>query len=547
MSVTNPRTGRQIKLDGEVFYSILYNPTFQDALLANLLDEQIDTHPYLAAIAANQSRLRFKPFTGSRAATEALFEPTYPSFEPAYPSFAASLSTQPMSPKTYPSSVRAHPIPSRDAQPQRVLPVSPRDTQPQRASALADRRSPQRVVSPGASALADVRSPQRAVSAVGGNGAAITLKEQIRDAARSNKIVLVTSTAEELNAVWYRDIEKLPNSQVTILCQKTLDPASIAVPYDHIIQGTYKNLPNTDYRTIWVIGMSMIAAFASQILKDLAEMLPLLRRITLNYVFTAQLWGHGRPLNLEEFLQLISDMGMASIPFHYLMAGEETTLLLLKHPEVIRLTPAGLHAHRKKVLVVCSGPMGDFARQLREIGLATQMYADDGGVYPPAWIDSQTRWMDLIKPFVSKQSGVYLCPADLQRIAVTWDTNIFLSYGMNVFNFAGAETCFWYGVKAKRVTQPSGTIIFADCTPGIILLRRRRHVHQSGGVCGLSASETEFCGRLLRQSCRIQNPLHQGGMGGFKIAAVSKTMTITHRLKSIKPLKTPRICKTPKQ
>ena len=184
---------------------------------------------------------------------------------------------------------------------------------------------------------------------------------------------------------------------------------------------------------------------------------------------------------------------------------------------------------------------------LREIGLATQMYADDGGVYPPAWIDSQTRWMDLIKPFVSKQSGVYLCPADLQRIAVTWDTNIFLSYGMNVFNFAGAETCFWYGVKAKRVTQPSGTIIFADCTPGIILLRRRQHVHQSGGVCGLSASETEFCGRLLRQPCRIQNPLHQGGVGGFKIAAVSKTMTITHRLKSIKPLKTPRICKTPKQ
>jgi prepilin-type N-terminal cleavage/methylation domain-containing protein len=104
---------------------------------------------------------------------------------------------------------------------------------------------------------------------------------------------------------------------------------------------------------------------------------------------------------------------------------------------------------------------------LREIGLATQMYADDGGVYPPAWIDSQTRWMDLIKPFVSKQSGVYLCPADLQRIVVTWDTNIFLSYGMNVFNFAGAETCFWYGVKAKRVTQPSGTIIFADCTPGL--------------------------------------------------------------------------------
>ncbi len=103
---------------------------------------------------------------------------------------------------------------------------------------------------------------------------------------------------------------------------------------------------------------------------------------------------------------------------------------------------------------------------LRQIELATQMYANDYGTYPPAWIDSQTRWMDLVKPFVSKQSGVYLCPADLKRIPVTWDTNIFLSYGMNSFNFGGIDSCFWYGVKASRIQFPSGTIIFADCTPG---------------------------------------------------------------------------------
>jgi prepilin-type N-terminal cleavage/methylation domain-containing protein len=104
---------------------------------------------------------------------------------------------------------------------------------------------------------------------------------------------------------------------------------------------------------------------------------------------------------------------------------------------------------------------------LREIELATRMYVDDTGTYPPAWIDSETRWMDLVRPYISTQSRVSLCPADLQQIAVTWDTNIFLSYGMNVFNFAGAETCFWYGVKASFVTQPSDTIIFADCTPGL--------------------------------------------------------------------------------
>jgi prepilin-type N-terminal cleavage/methylation domain-containing protein len=103
---------------------------------------------------------------------------------------------------------------------------------------------------------------------------------------------------------------------------------------------------------------------------------------------------------------------------------------------------------------------------LRQIGLASQMYADETKSYPPAWIDSTTRWMDLLKPFVGKTSGVYLCPADLKRIPVTWDTNIFLSYGINTFNFSGNAFCFWYGVKATNVRHPSGTIVFADCTPG---------------------------------------------------------------------------------
>lgn len=103
---------------------------------------------------------------------------------------------------------------------------------------------------------------------------------------------------------------------------------------------------------------------------------------------------------------------------------------------------------------------------LRQIGLATQMYADETKSYPPAWIDSTTRWMDLLKPFVGKTSGVYLCPSDLKKIPVTWDTNIFLSYGINTFNFAGNAFCFWYGVKATNVRHPSGTIVFADCTPG---------------------------------------------------------------------------------
>ena len=103
---------------------------------------------------------------------------------------------------------------------------------------------------------------------------------------------------------------------------------------------------------------------------------------------------------------------------------------------------------------------------LRQIGLATQMYADETDSYPAAWVDSTTRWMDLIQPFLDKKSGVYLCPADPKKIAVTWDPQIFLSYGINTFRFADQAHCFWYGVKAGAVARPSDTIIFADCTPG---------------------------------------------------------------------------------
>jgi prepilin-type N-terminal cleavage/methylation domain-containing protein/prepilin-type processing-associated H-X9-DG protein len=103
---------------------------------------------------------------------------------------------------------------------------------------------------------------------------------------------------------------------------------------------------------------------------------------------------------------------------------------------------------------------------LRNIGLGVQLYAQEYKSYPPAWISSTSRWMDLIKPYIAKSSGVYLCPEDPVRKAVTWDPTITLSYGINTFNFNGNATCFWYGVNWGAVKRPSQTILFADCTPG---------------------------------------------------------------------------------
>jgi len=103
---------------------------------------------------------------------------------------------------------------------------------------------------------------------------------------------------------------------------------------------------------------------------------------------------------------------------------------------------------------------------LRQIGIATQIYTDDTGSYPPAWVDGQTRWMDLLKPYLDKKADVYLCPADPKRIAVAWDPTIHMSYGINTFRFGDQAHCFWYPVRAAAVPRPSETILFADCTPG---------------------------------------------------------------------------------
>lgn len=118
---------------------------------------------------------------------------------------------------------------------------------------------------------------------------------------------------------------------------------------------------------------------------------------------------------------------------------------------------AGARAQGKK-----AGCLG----HLRQIGVAAQLYADDHDSYPPAWIDATRRWMDLVKPYIPKQSGVYLCPADTRRLAVAWDPEIHLSYGINTFRFGDQAHSFWYGVKPAAVARPSGTILFADCTPG---------------------------------------------------------------------------------
>jgi prepilin-type N-terminal cleavage/methylation domain-containing protein/prepilin-type processing-associated H-X9-DG protein len=137
------------------------------------------------------------------------------------------------------------------------------------------------------------------------------------------------------------------------------------------------------------------------------------------------------------------------------------------------------------LVVAISGARGLAQRtyclnNLRQIGLATQMFINARDSYPPAWgkdaNGNTRRWMDFLKPYLNKKCEVYRCPSDPEKIVCTWDPEITLSYGLNVFNFHNDQThCFWYtryengryvGVRESDILYPSRLILFADCTPG---------------------------------------------------------------------------------
>jgi prepilin-type processing-associated H-X9-DG protein len=103
---------------------------------------------------------------------------------------------------------------------------------------------------------------------------------------------------------------------------------------------------------------------------------------------------------------------------------------------------------------------------LREIGTATHIYINQRDSYPCAWVNEERRWMDILKPCIQKTSKVYQCPSDREKIPVTWDPEITLSYGINCFRFKDDAHCFWYEVRSYDVLHPEQVILFADCTPG---------------------------------------------------------------------------------
>ena len=109
---------------------------------------------------------------------------------------------------------------------------------------------------------------------------------------------------------------------------------------------------------------------------------------------------------------------------------------------------------------------------LHEIGLGAQLHVCYFGNFPQAY-DSSTgktlRWMDFLKPYISKGCSVWRCPRDPVQKPYSYDPEITLSYGINLWRIPGYTDnahYFWYPVSRDAVHRTSGVILVGDCTPG---------------------------------------------------------------------------------
>ncbi|NQT53767.1 type II secretion system protein [bacterium] len=114
-----------------------------------------------------------------------------------------------------------------------------------------------------------------------------------------------------------------------------------------------------------------------------------------------------------------------------------------------------------------SGRRVNCASNLRQLAIAMQNYREgNDDWYPPMYVSGTppSRWMNVIKTYVETYD-VYDCPSS-KHLRCAWDEDIYLGYGMNVFNFDGEYACFWYLVKETVVAAPSTTILLADSQGG---------------------------------------------------------------------------------
>jgi len=99
---------------------------------------------------------------------------------------------------------------------------------------------------------------------------------------------------------------------------------------------------------------------------------------------------------------------------------------------------------------------------LKQIGLALRQYCMDyDEVNVRIYFSSTVRWHQAVQPYI-KNLDIFRCNS--AGHLVDQYTGLYMSYGMNTFNFVGGTNsyCFWYPVPEACIEYPAETIWVGD-------------------------------------------------------------------------------------
>lgn len=114
---------------------------------------------------------------------------------------------------------------------------------------------------------------------------------------------------------------------------------------------------------------------------------------------------------------------------------------------------------------------GSCHSNLRQLGLAVRMYADDYGYYPmhssPSTQVPRTRWADYIYPYVRNEQ-VFRCPSAANKVfQKKWAHNQNATYGGYGYNFqylGNTRDVVRFAASDTMIRNPADTVAFADTT-----------------------------------------------------------------------------------